>query len=185
MENRCLSDIGKLLQAVDFAAKKHRYQKRKGIDRTPYINHPVAVARILCENGNIEDIDVLMAAVLHDTVEDTDTTPRELKEKFGEKVMSLVMEVTDDKTLPKQRRKEIQVETAAAKTYNARMIKLADKIHNIRDIAANPPGKWSVKRIKEYMDWAEEVINQIRGTHAALENLFDTILKEGREKYRE
>ncbi len=134
-----MSDLPKLLQAVSFAAKKHIAQKRKGNDAAPYINHPLEVANLLANVGKVEDYDVLIAAVLHDTIEDTETTKEEITELFGSNVCGMVLEVTDDKSLPKSERKQKQIEHAPHLSHGAKLIKLGDKISNIHDIIENPP----------------------------------------------
>jgi guanosine-3',5'-bis(diphosphate) 3'-pyrophosphohydrolase len=166
-------DIGLILKGLAFAAHKHRHQKRKGLDASPYINHPIALADVLCNEGGISDEYVLCAALLHDTVEDTETTPEELTEVFGKVISDLVMELTDDKTLPKADRKRLQIEHAAHASYQAKLVKLADKICNLRDIATSPPDGWGLTRKQEYFDWAKNVVDTIRGTNAKLELVFD------------
>ncbi|MBW8734911.1 MAG: bifunctional (p)ppGpp synthetase/guanosine-3',5'-bis(diphosphate) 3'-pyrophosphohydrolase, partial [Asticcacaulis sp.] len=125
------TDTAKLIAAVHFAADKHRYQRRKDTDATPYINHPVALAHILVDEGGIEDTDVLCAALLHDTVEDTDTTPEEIAARFGPRIAAIVMEVTDDKSLPGAARKQAQIDHAPHISLEAKLVKLADKISNL------------------------------------------------------
>lgn len=149
----------KVLDAVMFAAERHRNQRRKDAEASPYINHPIALAHLLATTGGVDDVDVLRAAILHDTVEDTETTETELRERFGEAVADIVMEVTDDKALPKQRRKELQVEHAPHKSRGAALVKLADKTCNLRDIAAAPPADWPLARRQEYFDWAKCVVD--------------------------
>jgi GTP diphosphokinase / guanosine-3',5'-bis(diphosphate) 3'-diphosphatase len=161
------------LGALAFAAHKHRDQRRKGTAAQPYINHPIAVALVLAGEGGIGDTEILMAAVLHDTIEDTETTAEELLAAFGERVTAIVLEVTDDKSLRKEQRKALQVEHAAGRSLAARLVKLADKICNVRDIASDPPGNWSLLRQQEYFDWANAVVDRLRGTHAGLETAFD------------
>lgn len=129
----------KLLQAISFAADKHRNQRRKDQDASPYINHPIAVATVLASEGNVDDELVLLGAILHDTVEDTETTFEELEVLFGAEAMNVVREVTDDKSLPKATRKELQIEHAAHASDQAKQVKIADKICNIRDIIKSPP----------------------------------------------
>lgn len=143
-----------LLDAVMFAADRHKNQRRKDADASPYINHPIALAHLLATTGEVDDIDVLRAAILHDTIEDTETTFFELQDRFGSTVANLVQEVTDDKALPKQRRKELQVEHAPHKSNGAALVKLADKICNLKDIATTPPADWPLARRQEYFDWA-------------------------------
>lgn len=167
--------MGTLIEAVAFAADKHRGQRRKDVAASPYINHPIALANVLANEGGVTNLTALCAAVLHDTVEDTDTTEKELADRFGSDIASVVMEVTDDKSLDKARRKELQIEHAPHMSYAARLVKLADKISNLRDILASPPADWSVERKQAYFDWAAKVVAGLRGTHPALEATFDTV----------
>ena len=167
------ADLKIVLKALAFAATKHRDHRRKDVNASPYINHPIALADVLVNEAGVTDADVICAALLHDTVEDTDTTAEELTEVFGERVCTIVLEVTDDNKLPKQTRKRLQVENAAKSSARARLVKLADKICNLRDISASAPVNWSLQRSQEYFDWAKEVVDQIRGTHARLEAAFD------------
>jgi len=167
------SGLATIFRALGFAANKHRDQRRKDDHGSPYINHPIALARLLCDEAGVTDADTLCAALLHDTVEDTDTTPDELEEQFGPVVTGIVMEVTDDKRLPKVERKRLQIERAAVASYQARLVKLADKICNLRDVHDAPPRGWSVERRQGYFDWAREVVAALRGTHPDLESLFD------------
>ena len=171
---------GQLLKAIRFSAEKHRNQRRKDSERSPYINHPIEVTQLLWEVGGVRDIDVLLAAVLHDTVEDTDTRPEEIRERFGVQVLSFVMEVTDDKSLPKEKRKRLQIENAAHKSYGAKLIKLADKACNVRNLVTMPPKDWSLERRQEYLLWTEKVVAGLRGTNAALEEYYDHELASGK-----
>lgn len=150
-----------LLDAVMFAAERHRNQRRKDAEASPYINHPIALAHLLATVGDVDDLDVLRAAILHDTVEDTETSDIELRERFGSHVAAMVMEVTDDKTLPRQRRKELQVEHAPHMSQGAALVKLADKTCNLRDIAVAPPADWPLSRRQEYFDWAKRVVDAL------------------------
>ena len=168
------------LQALRFAAEKHRHQRRKDADASPYINHPIAVASVLAAEASITDELTLLAALLHDTVEDTDTTIEELRGLFGPEVAGLVAEMTDDKTLPKDVRKRLQVEHAPTASRQARLVKLADKICNVRDVTDSPPATWSLDRRREYLNWAERVVAGCRGTHKILEALFDRTLQDAR-----
>jgi guanosine-3',5'-bis(diphosphate) 3'-pyrophosphohydrolase len=162
-----------VVEAIAFAAERHRDQRRKDPARTPYINHPVALLRLLSLEARIHDPVVLCAALLHDTVEDTGTTPEEIEARFGGEICAVVMEVTDDKGLPKIERKRLQVAHAAGASEAARLVKLADKICNLRDVANSPPVGWELERQQAYFDWAAEVVSRIRGTHSGLEALFD------------
>lgn len=168
--------MGTFVKALAFAADKHRKQKRKGTDASPYINHPIALVDVLVNEGGVTDMTVLCAAVLHDTVEDTQTTPQELAELFGEQVAGIVMEVTDDKSLGKPERKRLQIEHAPHLSHEARLVKLADKICNLRDVLSAPPAGWPTERKQEYFDWAAAVVAGMRGAHPELEARFDAVL---------
>jgi guanosine-3',5'-bis(diphosphate) 3'-pyrophosphohydrolase len=170
----------RLLVALDFAAEKHRSQRRKSAGDVPYINHPIRVARLLAEVGGAEDENVLMAAALHDTVEDTATAIAELEAAFGPAVRRLVEELTDDKSLPKAERKRLQIVHAADISPDAALIKLADKIANVADLSHSPPADWSNQRIREYFDWAEAVVERLPKVNAALEARFAEVVTEGR-----
>ncbi|HEY7902150.1 MAG: HD domain-containing protein [Burkholderiales bacterium] len=170
--------MGLLLKAVAFAAEKHRDQRRKDADASPYINHPIELASLLKQQG-IADITVLCAALLHDTIEDTNTTDDELQREFGDSITAVVREVTDDKTLHKSDRKRLQIERARSLSNRARLVKLADKICNLRDIVASPPANWPRQRKEEYFAWAKNVIDGLRGAHQGLEALFDAVHADG------
>ena len=167
------ADLALLLKALAFAAHKHRDQRRKDVAASPYINHPIALADVLVNEGGVEETEVLCAALLHDTIEDTDTTPAEVEAAFGARIAAIVGEVTDDKSLAKAARKEAQVEHAAHISREARLVKLADKICNLRDVAAHPPATWGLERRREYFDWAKRVVDRLRGVHPGLEAVFD------------
>jgi guanosine-3',5'-bis(diphosphate) 3'-pyrophosphohydrolase len=162
-----------VLKAADAAARWHVHQRRKGPAQEPYINHLVEVAMLVANATDGTDTNLVTAALLHDAVEDC-KVPRELiVETFGEDVASLVEEVTDDKSLPKEVRKQEQVKTAPTKSSRAKVLKLADKISNLRAIAASAPSDWSVKRRLEYVRWAIEVAEGLRGVNQKLEEQFD------------
>ena len=170
------SQLGSFVNAVAFAADKHRNQRRKGAEASPYINHPIAVANVLANDGGIADATVLCAAVLHDTIEDTETTADELAALFGHEVTTVVQDVTDDKSLEKHVRKQLQIEHAPPLSTEAKLVKLADKICNVRDMLASPPADWSVERKQEYFGWAAKVVAGLRGVHPGLEAVFDGLL---------
>src|SRR5260370_4508107 len=161
-------DIGLVIRAVEVAAQKHRMQRRKDSDTSPYINHPIALMHVLCIDGGISDPLVLAAAALHDTIEDTETTEEELRTTFEEEIAQIVVEMTDDKSLPKEERKRLQIEHAHRMSREAALVKLADKTCNLRDVAANPPLGWSLGRQVEYFDWAKAVVD---GLTCVSENL--------------
>jgi len=164
-----------IFRTLVFAARRHRDQRRKDIQATPYINHPIELAELLITDGQVADIQVIAAAILHDTVEDTVTTLEELEQQFGTAIAAIVGEVTDNKQLPKAERKRLQIERAGRCSDAAKLVKLADKICNLRDMLATPPAEWPVARIREYFDWARAVINELRGVHPRLESLFDDV----------
>jgi (p)ppGpp synthase/HD superfamily hydrolase len=168
-----------LARALDFAARKHRDQRRKGAAAEPYINHVTEVARLVAEATGGTDAVSVVGALLHDTIEDTHTTPAELEREFGPEVAALVAEVTDDKKLPKDERKRLQVEHAPHKSARARMIKLADKTSNLRSIAMSPPLDWDLARQHAYFEWAARVVAGCRGVNAELEARFDEAYEAG------
>ncbi len=173
-------DLLPLFDALAFSADRHRMQRRKGAAASPYINHPIEVARVLAHEGGVRDLEVLIAAVLHDTIEDTATTGEELAVRFGPGIAALVIEVTDDKSLPPGERKRLQVEQAATLSPRARLVRLADKICNVRDLVADTPHGWSVDRRRDYLDWTERVIDSCRGCNPGLEAAYDKALQEAR-----
>ena len=168
-----MSRTGDLIQALAFAAAKHRDQRRKDVCASPYINHPIQLVDVLCNEAGVEDINVLRGAILHDTIEDTETTADELVEHFGQQISDIVLEVSDDANLCKADRKQEQINHAATLSDEAKLVKLADKICNLRDVADNPPAGWGIQRRQEYFDWALAVIDGLRGIHPLLESIFD------------
>ncbi|MBI3173422.1 MAG: bifunctional (p)ppGpp synthetase/guanosine-3',5'-bis(diphosphate) 3'-pyrophosphohydrolase [Chloroflexi bacterium] len=176
-----MNDVHLLLKAARFSAEKHRDQRRKDSHASPYINHPLQVAEALASIGGVQDVSLLVAALLHDTVEDTGTRPEEIEAEFGAEVLFLVMEVTDDKGLPKPERKRLQVEHAPHKSHRAKQLKLADKICNVNDILNTPPADWSLQRRREYLLWTEQVVEGLRGANPGLERRYDELLAEGKQ----
>jgi (p)ppGpp synthase/HD superfamily hydrolase len=164
--------VVELARALDFAARRHSAQRRKGLRAEPYINHLTEVALLLAEVTDGSDPALVMAGLLHDTIEDTGTTRAELRASFGDEVASLVSEVTDDKSLPREERKRRQVETAPHKPARARMLKIADKIANLRSLAESPPVGWTARRKREYVAWAREVVTACGPTNEMLEGIF-------------
>ena len=170
-----------ILKAAHFAAQKHRNQRRKDKHASPYIIHPISVALEIAQVGGVDDPEILAAALLHDTIEDTKTKPEELEAKFGKKVCEYVLDVSDDKTLPKDERKRRQIEHAKKISKGAALIKLGDKISNVTDVINSPPEDWDINRRKEYLDWAEKVIENCPKVNDRMENKFKEIIKQGRE----
>jgi guanosine-3',5'-bis(diphosphate) 3'-pyrophosphohydrolase len=168
-------DIGLIIQALAFAAHKHRDQRRKDVKASPYINHPIAVAY---HEGGVSDARVIAAALLHDTIEDTETHASEIEREFGKGICDIVLEVTDDTRLDKADRRRLQVERSADASHNARLVKLADKICNLRDTLNSPPASWDLGRRREYFEWAKQVVDQIRGTNSRLEAVFDEVFAQ-------
>jgi GTP diphosphokinase / guanosine-3',5'-bis(diphosphate) 3'-diphosphatase len=188
--NQNINDIGLILSALEFSAIRHRKQLRKGEEKTPYINHPIQVAKILAIEGNETDAALIAAAILHDVIEDTVAYPEEkqqlieqIRQLFGEEVISIVLEVTDDKMIEKKERKILQIQHAAHKSDKAKKLKIADKITNVRDITIDPPVHWPLQRKLEYFDWAEKVVAGLRGVNENLETLFDNTLENARKTY--
>jgi guanosine-3',5'-bis(diphosphate) 3'-pyrophosphohydrolase len=172
------SDLALTVKALAFSARKHRDQRRKDPECSPYVNHPIDLLNILVNEAGIEDPEILAAALLHDTIEDTKTTLDEVEMEFGLVIAGLVMEVTDNKSLPKLKRKAMQIDHAPHLSTKAKLIKLADKIANLRDIHRSPPVGWGITRRQSYFDWAKEVIDGLRGAHSRLEQLFDEIYRK-------
>ena len=177
-----MADTAHLLAALDFAANKHRSQRRKDTGDTPYVNHVIGVAHTLATVGGITDMVTLVAAVLHDTLEDNETTAAELEDRFGPDVCHLVQEVSDDKSLPKQERKKPQVEHAPHLSDRAKCLKLADKTCNVLDVIHGQPVGWSLERRIDYLDWTEESSVGCRGVSAALKEHYDRVLRRGGRK---
>ena len=171
-----------LLRAATLAAERHRDQRRKDAEASPYINHPLAVASVLAVEASVRDEALLVAALLHDTVEDTKTTFSELEAAFGSTVRCLVEEVTDDKSLLKEVRKALQVAHAPSSSPSAKQLKIADKICNIRDITESPPSDWSEERKAEYLAWTERVVAGCRGVNSSLDRVYDATMQAARRK---
>ena len=166
-------DLQLLVRALNFAAQKHTRQRRKDAAESPYINHPNSLIDVLANEVGITEIDVLAAAALHDTIEDTETTPEQLRAMFGERITGIVLEVTDDKDLPSHVRKRLQIDHAHKKSREAALVKFADKICNLRDVANSPPAAWTLQRRREYFDWGKAVVDGLPPVNAALRALFD------------
>lgn len=162
-----------LLRAAMFAADKHRAQRRKDSEASPYINHPLALADLLAGTGGVNQVEVLCAALLHDTIEDTECTREELVRGFGQRVADIVAEVSDDKSLPKEVRKRLAIEHASHLSPGAKLVKLADLVCNVRDVATSPPAIWDRPRCHAYFAWARQVAEGLRGTCSPLEEAFD------------
>lgn len=173
-----------ILGAIRFAAEKHRDQRRKGKEASPYINHPIAVAEILTQHG-VQDTVTLLAAILHDTIEDTETTPEEIEERFGSDVRRVVEEVTDDKSASREARKAHQVEHAPRLSPRAKLVKIADKLTNVRDVVEAPPAGWPMERRLGYLEWARAVVEGCRGSNASLEAAYFQVLEQGFVRLRD
>lgn len=171
-------DVIRLAKAVDFAARKHVSQRRKGEAAEPYFNHLSEVARLLAEATDGQDVDLVIAGLLHDTIEDQEVTREELEAEFGEKVANIVVEVTDDKSLEKAERKRLQVVNTPHKSKEAKMLKMADKSANLSAILSSPPPNWDLARRQTYFDWAKSVVEGCRGVNPKLEAHFDSLYKQ-------
>jgi guanosine-3',5'-bis(diphosphate) 3'-pyrophosphohydrolase len=171
--------VSQITRALHFAAQRHSSQRRKGAASEPYINHCIEVAHLLAEATAGTDTAVVVAAILHDTVEDTDTTQSEIEQQFGADIAGLVAEVTDDKSLAKAERKRLQIEKTPQKSDRAKMIKLADKTSNLRSMATSPPANWDDARKREYFEWARQVVAGCRGVNEGLEAGFDEAYRAG------
>ena len=174
-EIRAVHDV---LKAAHFAAEKHSGQRRKGATAEPYINHPLEVAELVSGALAVPDTNLVIAALLHDTIEDAGVTKEELAQAFGADVAELVAELTDDKTLPKAERKRLQVVNAPKKSVRAAVVKIADKMSNLRGILSSPPTDWSVQRRREYFDWARQVVDALTLPNQKLKAEFDRLYRQ-------
>jgi len=180
-----MSDTVLIVKASNFAAIKHKTQKRKDPEGTPYINHPLGVAHILTTAG-VEDVEVIVSAILHDTVEDTDTTLDEIEAEFGKSIRGIVAEVTDDKNLVKEERKRLQIVHGPHKSSKAKLVKLADKLYNITDLERATPKGWTEERKQQYFLWSAKVVLGLRGSNQIMEDKIDEVLtRNGIEKPKE
>jgi len=176
-------ELVQLAQAADYAARQHIAQRRKGEAAEPYINHLTEVAALLAEATNGDDVVLLMGGLLHDTLEDTDATYEDLVERFGREVAALVAEVTDDKSLPKEERKRLQIEKTAGKSRRAKLLKLADKTSNLRGLVTSPPKGWPPARLADYVVWAHDVVRSCRGLNPRLEAAFDAAHEQASRQF--
>ena len=168
--------LSRVLHAAVYSAHAHRDQRRKSPSAEPYFNHPLRVAAHLASVGAPEKS--ILAALLHDVVEDTDTTLDEIEDEFGREIAHIVDEVSDDKALPKDERKRLQIERAPHISTYAKYVKIADKLDNLSDLTTSSPVGWQPLRVKKYFEWAEQVLNNLRGTHRELENNIDKVLAQ-------
>ena len=166
--------VSVVTRAAFFAAEAHKGQHRKS-DNSPYVNHPLGVANMIVVLGNVTNENVVAAAMLHDTIEDTKITEQDILTHFGETIAHIVLEVTDDKSLPQVTRKKFQIDHAHAKSYEAKLVKLADKLHNLTSLLSLPPGGWCRDRIQGYFVWSKFVIDELRGTNEGLEKALDDV----------
>ena len=167
------ADIVLLAHAADYAARQHIGQRRKGERAEPYINHLTEVAALLAEATGGTDVTLLAGGLLHDTLEDTDATYEDLEQRFGPEVAALVAEVTDDKSLPKEDRKRLQIDKTPAKSRRAKLLKIADKTSNLRSMVSSPPKGWTPERLRDSVGWAEQVVRSCRGLNITLDAAFD------------
>jgi guanosine-3',5'-bis(diphosphate) 3'-pyrophosphohydrolase len=176
------NNVAEILRAIHFAADKHRNQRRKDVEASPYINHPIELAELLARVGGVTDLITLQGAILQDTVEDTKTTFEELEDNFGAEVREVVENVTEDKTLLKEERKRLQIEHAPHLPNSAKQVKIVDKISNVLGVTKAPPADWTLERRQEYLDWTEKVVKGCRGCNPTLEEHYDEVLQTGRQQ---
>lgn len=183
-----MDKLAKVFKALEFAANRHKYQTRKGKSKTPYINHPIQVAKTLISCDE-DETDLIVASLLHDVVEDTAQGEKQVKElsdiilsMFGENVLLTVLEVSDNKSLPVDQRKQLQVQLTPNLSDRAKKLKIADKICNIQDIICDPPEGWSDERKIAYVHWAKQVVNGARGLNHDLDQMFDEIYEKALQK---
>jgi len=179
------SDTSKILFAVNFPAEKHKDQRRKNPDKIPYINHPVGVADILIEEGKVEEVDWICAALLHDTIEDTDTTEEEITKHFGPNVASIVKELSDDKLLPQAERKRLTIVNAPNKSIAAKTVGMCDKIYNLRDLERILPAGWTEQRRVEYFIWSKKVVEHYYHANSNLAQIMQNMFLEHKTEMEE
>lgn len=167
-----------IADALKFAADQHRDQRRKDSFAAPYINHPIELMHTLIFDGKILDIDTIVGAILHDTIEDTGATYAGIAKRFGLSVAVIVDEVSDDKSLPKEERKLLQIEHASLITAKSQAVKVADKICNGRDLIRCRPVGWDDARVSTYFNWARTVVNQIRPVWPDFVDVFDDVFNQ-------
>ena len=167
----------KLIKAINFAAIAHRNQRRKDSAKTPYINHPIEVMNMLA-NAGVTDIDILCAAVLHDTIEDVGVTYCQLVTEFGTNVANIVSECSDDKSLPKVVRKREQIKHAEMASIGAKLVKVGDKLSNLSGLDTNPPVSWKKEEIDGYFIWSYHVWLMIAGCNIKLDNQLQSLFKK-------
>jgi (p)ppGpp synthase/HD superfamily hydrolase len=176
-----LDSARRILCAAKFAAEKHAGQRRKGHAGEPYINHLIEVADLIARGIDQPDTNLVMAGLLHDTIEDTQVTAQDLEQRFGKDVAGLVLEATDDKTLPKETRKALQIQTAPQKSTRVQVLKLADKISNVRSLISSPPAEWSRERKRQYGEWAAQVVAGFTSPNPSLlaefEKAYDELMR--------
>jgi (p)ppGpp synthase/HD superfamily hydrolase len=177
------TDLVRLARAADYAARQHIAQRRKGDAAEPYVNHLTEVAAMLAEATDGTDPVLVMGGLLHDTLEDTDATYEDLAERFGPEVAALVREVSDDKSLPQEVRKRLQIEKTPSKSRRAKLLKIADKTSNLRGLVQSPPTGWTAERLRDYVEWAEQVVRSCRGLNAKLEAQFDAAYETARRHF--
>jgi GTP diphosphokinase / guanosine-3',5'-bis(diphosphate) 3'-diphosphatase len=171
------SQIALVVRAVAFAAIKHRDQRRRDGAATPYVNHVIAVADALANEGGIRDAAVICAALLHDVLEKTDASSQELRQLFGMKIADTVAELTDDYSLPKTERKQRQIDAMPGLSREAQQVRLADKLCNLRDVLAGSPVEWSNARKSRYVAHAQRVLCRIDGICPPLERKVTEVLE--------
>jgi (p)ppGpp synthase/HD superfamily hydrolase len=170
--------VQNVLKAAHFAAERHTGQRRKGAAAEPYINHLLEVAELVSSALSEPDTNLVIAALLHDTIEDAGVSKEELIQTFGADVAELVVELTDDKALPKAERKQLQIVNAPKKSARAQVIKVADKISNVRAIFSSPPADWSVQRKREYFEWAKQVVDGLTAPNQKLKAEFERLYRK-------
>ncbi|KAM3718084.1 Guanosine-3',5'-bis(diphosphate) 3'-pyrophosphohydrolase MESH1 [Dirofilaria immitis] len=177
-KNGITYDTSLIIKAVDLAARRHRQQRRKDAIQTPYVNHPIGVAYILTNEGQITDTATIIAAILHDIVEDTKTTDKEIRETFGDEVADIVKECTVVKSVKREIRMKSQLQKASELSHKAKLVQLADKLYNIRDIERCIPFGWTKQNVTEYVLFAKNLLSSIRGIHGPLENALDDAINK-------
>ena len=176
-----MNDTVLITRALHFAAERHSNHRRKGQAQEPYVNHLAEVSELVADATEGKDVNLIAAALLHDTIEDTETSSDELVATFNNDIAQLLADVTDDKSLPKQDRKYLQVVNSRAQNMRVKLLKLADKTSNLRSLANSPPENWNTEQKQAYIDWAIKVAAGLKGVNPWLEGRFDEALRRAQQ----
>jgi len=175
-------DAEAVLGAAIFATEKHKSQVRSNEKKTPYIIHPIEVADLVMKIGHVYDKDVLITALLHDVMDDTQTTYEQITSLYGTKVSSYLEEMTSKQGLSLKEQKKQQIMQAFRQNPSVAIIKLSDKLSNLKTLATSPPPSWSRDRIDQYFQWAQTVIENLPESNQLLKKAVKNVISDYWEK---